>query len=79
MTADPADSQDIAELRHEILRLRDQVVGAEARNKVLEDRVMELEDENARLDALSSRLHEELARSPVIRIARRIASCWRRQ
>ena len=79
MTVDPADGEDIMELRHEILRLRDQALGAEARNEVLEERVLELEEENTRLDALSNHLLEELARPPAIRIARRIASCWRRQ
>ena len=77
---DPIDSTDPAELRAEILRLRDlnigltsqaevlkeQVADLEARNEVLDDTVTELNEAN-------QTLHVELGRSPIIRIARAVA------
>ena len=77
---DPIDSTDPAELRAEILRLRDlnigltsqaevlkeQVADLEARNEVLDDTVTELNEAN-------QTLHVELDRSPIIRIASAVA------
>ena len=44
MTLDPVDSEDLLKLRHEILRLHDQALGAEARNEFLKDRITNLEE-----------------------------------
>ena len=56
---DPIDSGSREELRVELLRLRDQALGAESRCEVLADRVAELEGQNHELDRSIS----ELARS----------------
>jgi len=51
MTADLVDGEDPAQLRHEILRLRDQALGAEVHGQYLRNRVAELEDQVAERDA----------------------------
>ncbi|MDE0217618.1 MAG: hypothetical protein OXN79_13735 [bacterium] len=48
---DLVDSEDIEQLRHEILRLRDQAIGAEVQGRYLRARVTELEDRIAERDA----------------------------
>lgn len=115
MTADMADSEDREQLRHEILRLRDQALGAEARNQFLTDRIANQDDRItgleeqveewksrvaerdariaerdasiaekdartaekdtriAELEAENLRMHEDLSRSAIIRLVRRIA------
>ena len=71
MPEDPIDSDDLERLRHEILRLRDLTLGLASRAEVLEDRVQELEAHVEHLGA-------ELARHPVVRVARRMARPLRR-
>ncbi|WP_419926509.1 hypothetical protein [Candidatus Poriferisocius sp.] len=51
MTPDLIDGEDREQLRHEILRLRDQALGAEVQCQYLRDRVAELEDQVAERDA----------------------------
>ena len=63
-SADPIDSDDPQVLRQEILRLRDALGGARARNSPLEARVAELEE----LEADRTRL-ERLLGSPAVRFA----------
>ena len=72
MSTDPIDSGDIQQLRLEILRLRDQVSAAAGREEVLRDLVAERDRRVAELDAHASALAEELARNPVVRIARAV-------
>lgn len=62
MAADLVDSEDREQIRHEILRLREQALGAEARNQHLtgraanqEDRIAELE---AQIDERENRIEE---------------------
>ena len=50
MTADLVDGEDPEQLRHEILRLRDQALGAEVHGQYLRNRVAELEDQVAERD-----------------------------
>ncbi len=78
--SDPIDSVDEAELRAEILRLRDLNIGLESRAEVLAERVADLEarnkeinDANQQLSDHSRELEVELGRSPIIRIARAVA------
>ena len=77
---DPIDSTDPAELRAEILRLRDLDIGLTSHAEVLGERVADLESRNeqlegtvAELNDLNQALHVELGRSPIIRIARAVA------
>jgi len=77
---DPIDSTDPAELRSEILRLRDLGIGLTSHAEVLGERVADLESRNeqlegtvAELNDLNQALHVELGRSPIIRIARAVA------
>ena len=121
MTADLVDGEDLEQFRHEILRLRDQALGAEAQNDHLRERIANQESQIAELEgrvserdsrleewkdrvaerdtriaerdtriaekderiaekdnrvveleAENHRLHEELARPAIIRLARRI-------
>lgn len=62
MTADLVDSEDLEQLRHEILRLRDQAIGAEVQGQYLRTRVTELEDriaeQNARIAEWKDRVLE---------------------
>ena len=67
---DPIGADDPDVLRAEILRLREQLLGANGRTEVLEDRIAELERREAELDAANRALHEELARNPAVRILR---------
>lgn len=55
MTGDMADSEDREQLRHEILRLRDQALGAEARNQFLTDRIANQDD---RITGLEEQVEE---------------------
>ena len=50
MAADLVDGEDREQLRHEILRLRDQALGAEARSQFLTDRVANQDDRIAELE-----------------------------
>lgn len=70
MTTDPIDSDDVGQLRQEILRLRDQVSAGTGREEVLTDLVAERDHQLAELDAHASALAEELARNPVVRLGR---------
>ena len=67
---DPIGTDDPDALRAEILRLREQLLGANGREEVLHDRIAELERREADLDAANRALHEELARNPLVRILR---------
>ena len=75
---DPIDSDDFDVLRHEILRLRDQLIGLEPRGEILEDRILELEKQVENLQAQVNQAqvkvehYDRLARSLVVRIARRL-------
>ncbi|WP_419917523.1 hypothetical protein [Candidatus Poriferisocius sp.] len=73
MTADLIESEDLAELRLEILRLRDQTLGVEVRNQYLSghitnqnDRIAELENQvaerDSRVEEWKSRVAERDAR-----------------
>ena len=73
MTADLVDGEDIEPLRHEILRLRDQALGADAENEHLrerfvneDDRIAELEDRvgerDTRIEEWKDRVGERDAR-----------------
>ena len=53
---DPIDSDELQELRIEILRLRDLGLGLESHSQVLADRVVELETQNTELDGAISTL-----------------------
>lgn len=70
---DPIDSIDEAELRAEILRLRDLNIGLESRAEVLAERAADLEARNNELNDHNRALEVELGRSPMIRIARAVA------
>lgn len=77
---DPIDSTDPAELRAEILRLRDLNIGLTSHAEVLNERVTDLKSRNEQLEItvnelndLNRALHVELGRSPIIRIARAVA------
>ena len=50
MTADPVDGEDREQIRHEILRLREQALATEARNQHLTDRVANQDDRIAELE-----------------------------
>ncbi len=50
MTADLVDGEDLEPLRHEILRLRDQALGAEAENEHLRGRIANQDDRIAELE-----------------------------
>ena len=50
MTADLVDSEDREQIRHEILRLREQALGAETRSQQLADRVANQDDRIAELE-----------------------------
>ena len=127
MTADLVDGEDREQIRHEILSLREQALGAETRSQQLSDRVSNQDDRIAELEervderdsrieewkdrvaerdtriaerdariaerdirmaekdariaelgAENLRLHEDLARSAIIRLARRLARGPRR-
>ncbi len=69
---DPIGSDDAAVLRAEILRLRDGLLAANGRTEVLRDRIAELEQRERDLDRANADLHAELARNPVLRVARTI-------
>lgn len=71
---DPIDGGDPTHLRREILRLRDLVLGEQARTEVLDDRVGELESQVEELARVNQQLHTELARNPVTRTLRAIAA-----
>ena len=71
--SDPIDSVDQAELRAEILRLRDLNIGLESRAEVLAERVADLEAQNEELNDANRALEVELGRSPMIRTARAVA------
>ncbi len=73
VTPDPIDSVDQAELRAEILRLRDLNIGLESRAEVRAERVADLEAQNKELNVRNRALEVELGRSPMIRIARAVA------
>ena len=64
-STDPIDGSDPAELRREMLRLRDAALGDRARTEVLEQRVAELEGE-----LHADELRRRLDRSPVDRVRR---------
>lgn len=66
--ADPVESDDLDELRAEILRLRDASTASVGRIEVLEDRVAELEARERELDDTCRHLQEELARNPLMRV-----------
>ena len=69
---DPIDSSDPSALRPEILRLRDALLGEQARTEVLRDRVTELEAHVEALAADNETLHAELARNPLMRVVRAV-------
>ena len=69
-STDPIDGSDPAELRREMLRLRDAALGDRARTEVLEQRVAELEGELHALGAHADELRRRLDRSPVDRVRR---------
>lgn len=69
---DPIGSDDPAVLQLEILRLRDGLLAANGRTEVLRDRVAELEERERALDRANADLHAELARNPILRVARAI-------
>ena len=69
---DPIDDDDPVVLRTEILRLRESVLAANGRAEVADDRIAELERREHELDAVNAALHEELGRSPLLRIARAV-------
>lgn len=80
MPHDPIDSADQADLRAEILRLRDQNIGLESRAEVLAERTADLEartkelnEANRILGDKNQALEVELGRSPIIRVARAVA------
>lgn len=77
---DPIDSAEPADLRTEILRLRDANIGLRSQAEVLEDRLADSESRNTELrnviddlDARNQALLVELGRSPIIRAARAVA------
>ena len=67
---DPIDHDDPIVLRTEILRLRELLLASNGRAEVAADRIAELERRERELDAANAALHEELGRSPLLRIAR---------
>lgn len=67
---DPLDADDVAELRREVLRLRDMAHGEQARAELLADRISTLETELHTLDAHARALQRLLDRSPVHRLRR---------
>ena len=78
--SDPIDSIDQAELRMEILRLRDLNIGLSSQAEVLAEQVADLESQNKELNNTIEQLNDhnhalevELGRSPMIRIARAVA------
>ncbi len=75
---DPIDDEDLEVLRHEILRLRDHAIGQDSRAEVLTDRVSELEAELHELGAINEELARELARNPLLRLARGVRLRLRR-
>ncbi len=78
--SDPINSTDPAELRAEILRVRDLSIGLTSHAEVLSERVADLETRNEELNSVvnelneaNQALHVELGHSPIIRIARAVA------
>ena len=69
---DPIDDDDPAVLRTEILRLRESLLAANGRAEVADDRIAELERREGELDTVNAALHEDLGRSPLLRIARAV-------
>jgi hypothetical protein len=67
---DPIGADDPMVLRTEILRLRESLLAANGRTEVLRDRILELERREYELDTANAALHEELGRSPLLRVAR---------
>lgn len=65
---DPIGSDDLDELRAEILRLRESLLAANGRSDVLRDRVEELEQSERDLDTANQELHLQLRRSPIARL-----------
>lgn len=65
---DPIDSHDLAALRAEILRARDEAQGARTTAEVQADRVVELEGELRALGAVIDELGAEM-RAPLVRVA----------
>ena len=64
---DVLDSDEPEQLRAEILRLRDEVAGADSRNDVLDDRLEELEDQVEELAAGLER-YQNLTANPAVRV-----------
>ena len=69
---DPIDSGDVEQLRAEILRLRDLVVGGMARRELLENRIAELENELGVLAAGFQERIDTLEGYFVVRAGRRV-------
>ncbi len=67
---DPIDRDDPDLLRREILRVRDLLIGAGAREEVLTDLVNERDQQIVELDRTVQNLSAELARNPLMRFAR---------
>lgn len=58
MSIDPIESNDITDLRREILRLRDLVLGGQAENGVLRARIADLEHEGHRVANMGQAFHD---------------------
>ncbi|MEZ5165573.1 MAG: hypothetical protein R2695_03430 [Acidimicrobiales bacterium] len=69
---DPIDDADPQTLRVEILRLRDAVTAAYGRLEVARDRIAELEERERALADDNEHLHRELAKNPILRVARAV-------
>lgn len=68
---DPINSDSLEVLRHEVLRLRDHLIGLAPRNEILEDRIQELENQLEE-QAIIVNEYDRLVRSVIVRIARRL-------
>lgn len=69
---DPVDSDDLAALRAEILRLRDHTASVDARVEMLEQLVATRDTQITEYDAEVNRLRDVVAQSAVTRIRQAI-------
>lgn len=69
---DPIESDDLAELRGEILRLRDELAAFDARVDVMEELVATRDTQIADYDAEVNRLRDVVAQSAVTRVRQAI-------
>ena len=69
---DPIESDDVADLRSEILRLRDELAAIDARVDVMEELVATRDTQIADYDAEVNRLRDVVAQSAVTRVRQAI-------